>query len=227
MFANMISCPIAVTHTPSDPEDCYDKAVKWAFDRMEEGQSLTVWTVQKNTVYGNSYLEDLLGYRGVRHITERGSFGVTADGPVVAFYPRRDEIAAFNTARGMTALSVVTWTHPLNVWAAEVGAEILVEDDPSREIDWDMPSEYAELIVPEAREELESLTRRINISNTISAGFEKRDAVRALRSMRQRGILPDPKAAVEWTAAHGWERDNPKKFGEMVEKVAAGRNLRA
>ncbi|GEM_PF-2672018 len=226
MFEEKLACPVAITHTVDDVENCYNEAISWAIDYLRDGEKLTVWTAQKNTLDGNDYLQNLIAHPRVRHVTQRGGTGFNANGPVVAFYVHREDLADFNRVRGMTALSVVTWSHPLNVWAKEVGAETLVEDQPGRYEDPLIPSEYAAPIGEETRKELESLTSRINLNNGISGGFEKRYVVRSLNTMRERNILPDPKAAIEWTAAHGWQRDRPKKFGEMVEKVAAGRALR-
>lgn len=227
MFAEKVTCPVAITHPNNDPDKSYDKAVSWAVGHMQDGEFLTVWTVQKNTVNGNPYLENLIRYRDVKHVTGRGRSFFQANGPVVAFYVHRDELTQFNDVRGMTALSVVTWSEPLNVWSQEIGAETLVEAElSSYESDFG-PSPIAVPIMDEARAELESLTSRLNLNNSVSGGFEKRDVVRSLNRMRDKGILPDPKAATEWTAAHGWHSDNPKRFGEMVEKAAAGRSFRS
>lgn len=186
----------------------------------KEGDRLTMWVPLKRTTNMNQFLSLLEAERWVDVVTGRGVHFVQASGPVVAFFVNREDLSQFNNVRGMTALSVVTSRDTLNVWGEEVGAEVLHRDENPRFLSGVAP------IGDVAREELESLTSLNNMNNHLTTHFEKKATVEALNRLRDQDALPEPGAAIEWAAAHGWRNDNPKLLGEWVEKIAAGRTLR-
>ncbi|MCS5479818.1 hypothetical protein NYP18_09110 [Corynebacterium sp. YIM 101645] len=221
MFESKIDCPVAIAdELGSSKQEGEALAAAWALDRAKQGDRLTMWVPLKSTINNNRILSYLESQSIVSVTTGRGGNSLRASGPVLAFYVHREDLSRFNNVQGMTALSVVTSMHTLNVWGEELGAEVLFRKQNS-----EFPSSVAP-ISDAAREELERVTSRNNTNNHLSSRYEKKVTVEALMRLRDQGALPEPGAAIEWAAAHGWRNDNPKILGEWVEKIADGRTLR-
>lgn len=221
MFETKIDCPVAITDEHGGSENKGEAlATAWALQHAKEGDRVTMWVPLKSTINNNQFLPALAADPRVSVVTSREANSFQASGPVVAFYVHREDLSQFNNVQGMTALSVVTSMHTLNVWGEELGAEVLF-----RTKNPEFPSSVAP-ISDVAREELKRGTETINTNNNLSYGYEKKQTVEALMRLRDQDELPEPGAAIEWAAAHGWRNDNPKILGEWVEKIAAGRTLR-
>lgn len=195
-------------------DDAVIEALRW-FQERRDPESFTVWVPEKNTIRNNDILSKVANSPRCHVVTGRGS--ETPRGSVIAFYPDREDMGRFRSPN-VTILAVITWSHSLNLWGELVGAELL---SPIHErIDRVPP------VSEKAFQEIESLTYRINLSNSITSLFEKRDTVRALESLRNSGCLPDERSAIELATAFGWREDNAKQLGEWVQRLHQGRKLR-
>lgn len=219
MFDDPIACPCAVADEAWANRDGDKAALTWCLEQMTEGEKLTVWIPQKNTLHNNSFLERLSQNRQVILETGRGGGLYRAKGPVLAFYPDATELADICATRGMTALAVVTWFDSLLTWAEEVNAETIGP--------WTKQRPAAPVMGAEVVIELEWISRRINHNNTIGGrGYDKRDVVQPLMKLHDLGHHFDPQAMTEWAVAHGWRGNNPKYLGEYAQKINQGSRLR-
>ena len=219
MFDSPITCPCAVADGACGDRDGDKAALRWCVERMTEGEKLTVWVPQKNTLHNNGFLQVLAQDNLVELETGRGGGFYWANGPVLAFYPDATELGDICATRGMTALAVVTWSFPLLTWADEVNAETIGP--------WTEARPAAPVMDAEVVEELELISRRINHNNTIgSRGYDKRDVVQPLMKLHDAGHHFDPQAMTEWAVAHGWCGDNPKYLGQYAERINQGSRLR-
>lgn len=62
----------------------------------------------------------------------------------------------------------------------------------------------------------------INHNNTITAGRNKRDAVRPLLLLHDEGVILPPKKMAEWVVAHGWRCGNPKELIDLAKRINKG-----
>ncbi|USQ81568.1 hypothetical protein NF556_07960 [Ornithinimicrobium faecis] len=130
-------------------------------------------------------------------------------------------------ATGITALCVVQWADHLSTWAKEVGATVLheIELDEEDRVLWGIVE--VEELQPEVISALESMTRLINHSNTISAGYEKRVVVRELLKLHDAGLRLPAQEMKEWAAAHGWTSESPKRLANFATRINEGARPRA
>lgn len=221
MFARTIDYPCAITdHT----EEGARAALLWACRYVREGQQLTLWVPQRNTLNSNEFLRDLAKREGRDLAIAAGKNVYRVNGPVLAMYPLVDELAYPAGAEGVTALAVVRWSDPLDTWAAEVDAEhigSMGDDGEDDSVDWSL-IEPEPPLVPEVIAELKRITVSINQNNTISAGYEKSEVVQPLLRLHDDGVPLPAKKMAEWAVAHGWRKANPKELIEWVGKINAG-----
>lgn len=219
MFEKPIDYPCAIADHTEEGERA---ALRWVHRHVREGQQLTLWVPQKNTLNNNEFLRDLAKREGRDLTIAAGKNVYRVNGPVLAMYPDPDDLAYPAAARGVTALAVVQWSSPLETWAKEVNAEVLHTCEPVVERMPPIGSEPEPELIPAVVHALEGITQMINHNNTISAGRDKRDVIRPLLRLHDDGVpLPATKMA-EWAVAHGWRSDNPKELIEWVRKINSG-----
>lgn len=209
MFERKPEYPACIADGTDD--DAVIEALGWLQEHRNPG-NYTVWVAQKNVLRNNDILSQVANSPQCNVVTGRGI--ETPRGAVIAFYPHREDMGRFRSP-AVTALAVITWSHSLNLWGETVGAERL-----SSISEWD---EVVPPVSENTQRKFEELTRRINLSNSVTTYLEKRDTVRALDSLRSSGDLPDPRSAIELAAALGWREDNTKQLGKWVQMMHEGR----
>lgn len=213
MFERTIDFPCAVADQDGVGEYT---ALKWCASQLHSGETLTLWVSQKGILRNNAFLARLSNDQTVNIVTGRGYGFYVADGPVLAMYPRVDELGTIVSAAGITALCVVRWSDRLTVWSREVNAEIL------HDAGFDYPDAPNVDLSPTVTEALKSMTFEINHNNTIAAGYEKKVVVRHLLSLHDDGDPLSRQGMMEWVAAHGWSGSNVKEFGNLIDKISNG-----
>ncbi|MGN7227394.1 hypothetical protein ACTHQW_13740 [Dietzia maris] len=218
MFERMIDYPCAVAEDDQANEGVR-LAWRWVLDHVSENsKDAVLWAPQKQSLRGNQLAQRIAAMPGVRTATGRGSTYHGSRGPVLALWPDIDELATI-CHYGASALAVVMWGEPFRLWANEVGAEFLSRDPETQ----DEPEPTLE---PEVVSALETITSLINQSNSIgSRGYDKRDTVKPLLDLHDRGFRPDDKLVRQWAAAHGWRGENVAHLGSYVRDIIAGKRL--
>ena len=219
MFEKPIDYPCAIA---DQTEEGARAALRWVGGHVQEGQQLTLWVPQKNTLNNNEFLRNLAKREGQDLAIAAGKNVSRVNGPVLAMYPDPGNLAYPATARGVTALAVVQWSSPLETWAKEVNAEVLHTCEPVVERMPLIGSEPEPELIPAVVHALEGITQMINHNNTISAGRDKRDVIRPLLRLHDNGVPLPAKKMAEWAVAHGWRSDNPKELIEWVRKINSG-----
>ena len=143
MFNPVIDYPCAVAD--QSPEGCH-KALRWCLDYVNSDQPLTLWVPQKSTLNGNEFFKQLSLQNGVNTIFGRNSYIFNANGPVLAAYPRVEDLGTIVGSRGITALCVVQWVDSLKIWIQETKAEVLTEERADNDSSRD---EEESLLAPE------------------------------------------------------------------------------
>lgn len=220
MFEKPIDYPCAIA---DQTEEGAHAVLRWARRHVREGQQLTLWVPQKNTLNNNEFLRDLAKREGQDLTIAAGKNVYRVNGPVLAMYPDPDDLAYPAAARGVTALAVVQCSSPMDTWAKEVNAEVLHAFEPVVERMPLIGSESESELAPAVVNALERMTQLINHNNTISGGREKRDVVGPLLRLHDDGVVLPPKRMAEWAVAHGWRSDNPKELIEWVRKINSGK----
>lgn len=215
VFEKAVDMPCAIARS-ENPDVNIRLAWQWIRGHdSRDGRGVVLWVPVKQSI-NNNRLATALASRVSEVATGRrgGHFG--RGGPVLALWPDVHDVASI-TFRGCTALAVVPWSHPLALWAHEVGAHQLGgSTHPDEMLSLDDATLSA----------LDQITCAINHSNTISAGYEKRDTVTRLQRLHDSGHRPDPQSVMEWAAAHGWDGDNVKRLGQYIQDINGGKRPR-
>lgn len=219
MFDRDVDYPTAVA---SYDDEGVAAAIAWCVERMEDGDTLSVWTSLKSNLGNCAALESLVQRRDVQHITGRGHGVPVGTGPVLMAWADMKDIGELaRYGRGIRALCVITWNEKgIRPWVIATKPDILGDGSP-----WaDLPADPdLDAVVVEA---LKSLTLTVNHNNTIAAGFEKDQVVRMLTALRREGIPMDAEAMQGWALAHGWSGDNPERLAQYVRDINAGKRPR-
>lgn len=219
MFESSATYPTAVA---SYDDAGVDAAVQWCIDLMEKGDVLTVWTSLKSNLPNCPQLARLVAqYSNVEHITGRGHVSVRGTGPVLMAWADMDDIGKLvRSGSRLRGLCVITWNADgLRPWVTTMQPEIL--GDPS---EWEQNDGL--VVDPIVAEALESLTLTINHNNTIAAGFEKDQVVRALLALHDARIPMDAEAMQGWALGHGWRGKNPQLLAKYVTDINGGKRPR-
>lgn len=216
MFNPVIDYPCAVAD--QSPEGCH-KALRWCLDYVNSDQPLTLWVPQKSTLNGNEFFKQLSLQNGVNTILGRNSYIFNANGPVLAAYPRVEDLGTIVGSRGITALCVVQWVDSLKIWIQETKAEVLTEERADNDSSRD---EEESLLAPEIRQALEYMDMMVNCNNAISGGYEKKIVIRQLLKLHDEGIYLPGNEMAEWVASRGWKGENCSKLREYAEKINNG-----
>ncbi|WP_405190464.1 hypothetical protein OG473_18060 [Streptomyces anulatus] len=219
MFDRDVTYPCAVA---SYDAEGVGAAIDWCCERMEDGDTLTVWTSLKSNLSNCSELEQLVSrHSNVEHITGRGGGFIRGNGPVLMAWPDMADIGKLAQYGGhhIRALCVITWNEDeIRPWVTAVRPSILGDGSA-----WEELTPELDPVVVEA---LKSLTLTVNHNNTISAGYEKDMVVTCLLALHDAGIPMDAEAMQGWALAHGWSGKNPERLAKYVEDINAGKRPR-
>ncbi|MET8845969.1 hypothetical protein [Amycolatopsis sp. NPDC004625] len=219
MFDRDVDYPMAVA---SYDDAGLDAAIDWCCEHMEDGDTLTVWTHLKSNLRNCSQLERLVArHSNVEHVTGRGGGYVHNAGPVLMAWADMPDIGQLTQAGGhrIRALCVIAWNEDaIRPWVSAVHPVVLGDGTA-----WENLTPELDPVVVEA---LKSLTLTVNHNNTISAGFEKDQAVSTLLALRDAGIAMDGEAMEGWALANGWSGKNPQRLGQYVQDINAGKRPR-
>lgn len=214
MFERQSDYPCAVVDQDAMGEQ---RALDWCSQYMASGQHLVLWVAQKNILRNNDFLVYLSNHPRVEVVTGRGSGFFVANGPVLAMYPRVEELGTIMGASGITALCVVRWDYSLSTWIKEVNATILHKAE-----NWKFADQSDCDLNHTIIEALQQMTDLVNHNNTIAAGYEKKVVVLHLLRLHDEGVALPSATMVEWAAAHGWREKNVKKLGEYIDQINSG-----
>jgi len=194
MFERRTDYPTAVT---SSDDDGIVEGFRWCVSHREDGDSLAVWTHQKNNLGNNPKLESIVDYYDLDHITARGGGSLRHGGSVLMAWADPNDIAAFmkfNSER-VRALCLISWDEDrLAPWVAMMDAELL-----GNLRGW---SPVVPDFHPVVLEEPGHLTTSINHNNTITGGYEKDDVVRVLLDLYDAGYELDGQSMSAWATAN-------------------------
>lgn len=215
MFDRNTDYPTAVA---SYDDEGVDAAIDWCCERMEAGDTLTVWTSVKSNLRNCPELEQFVNqHSNVTHVVGRGGGSVRAQGPVLMAWAGMDDIGQVVRfgAQRIRALCVIAWDEDaIRPWVSAVHPAVLGDGSA-----WEELTPELDPIVVEA---MKSITQRINHNNTISAGVEKDIVVSALLALHNDNIPMDGEAMEGWALAHGWVGKNPGRLAKYVEDIHAG-----
>lgn len=222
MFDRATEYPCAVT---SSDDQGLEQGIAWSVQRLEPGQSLTLWVPLKRSLANNSRIRRLSESRRVEVITGRGVPYIAGPGPVLMAWPRMDDIGELQrSASRITALCVVVWNEgEIRPWVLASKPELLgdsaaFEEDASRAADG---------LDPVVLEAMKGLTLTVNHNNTIAAGFEKDQVVGVLLALHDHGYRLDGPTLQGWALAHGWSGGNPQRLADYATKINSGSRPRA
>lgn len=219
MFDRDVNYPCAVA---SYDTEGVRAAIDWCWERMEDGDTLTVWTSLKSNLESSAELDQLVArHSNVEHVTGRGGGYIRGNGPVLMAWPDMAEIGKLAQYGGhrVRALCVITWNDDeLRPWVTAVNPTLLGDGS-----DWE---ELTPALDPVVIEALKGLTLSVNHNNTISAGHEKDLVVSTLLALHDSGIRMDGEAMQGWSLAHGWSGGNPGRLAKYVEDINAGKRPR-
>ena len=213
MFETQKNYPCAVADQDGTGERI---ALEWCCRHMGHGQSLTLWVTQKNILRNNGFLSRLSVAPRVKVETGRGINFFAANGPVLAMYPRIEDLGTIMSASGITALCVIRWNDGLSTWIQETKAEIL------HDAGWDLVDSNEAALTPDVLETLRSITLVLNHNNTITEGYEKKIVVTRLLRLHDNGVALPKKEMMEWASANGWRGKNVEELGNYVDKINNG-----
>jgi hypothetical protein len=197
-------------------------AINWCVEHLEGGGTISVWTPLKSDLENCAELEQFVQrHSDVAHITGRGGMTPAGTGPVLMAWPDMDDIGNLvRYGRRMTALCVIAWApDQIRPWVTSTQPEVLGDSS-----EWQNLSPDLDTLVVEA---LKALTRTVNHSNTIAAGFEKDHVVSVLLALHDAGVPLEADAMQGWALAHGWSGKNPERLAQYVRDINNGKRPRA
>jgi hypothetical protein len=195
------------------------RAIKWALDHLGPGEQPLVWIGRKGDIAN----EPAFAAFAKTYPVMTGRHG-TSDpwngGPVVAAWPNREQLADIAAMSRMTALVVLEWS-PKDVaaWVAATNPEMLTPDGA--------PPPAPPVLDPVVAAALRACTHPVNASQSMSGTFDRRDVIRAIKTLRHGGVALDPEAMFAWALAHGWSGKGAESLREAVAKANAGVNIQA
>lgn len=221
MFDHDVDYPTAVA---SYDDDGVAAAIAWCVGRIEDGDTISVWTSVKSNLRNCAELEWFVQrHRDVEHITGRGYGRQASTGPVLMAWADMDDIGELIRKRHrIRALCVITYSEDrIRPWVTAAKPDVLGNGSAWESIRPDLGLD------PVVVEALKSLTLTANRNNTISAGFEKDQVVGLLLALRGARIPMDADTMQGWALANGWSGDNPKRLAQYVRDINDGKRPRA
>lgn len=219
MFDRSTEYPCAVT---SGDADGLEDGIQWCLRLLAPGDILTVWVPLKSSLRHNARLQRLVNHSNVELMTGRGMQFVHGRGPVLAAWPRMEDIGEIQrSSNHVTGLCVVAWNEEeIRPWVRAIKPEILGDPEP-----WDEDDEPD--LDPVIIEAMKGLSLTINHNNTIAAGFEKDQVVSVLLALHDHGYRLDGHGMQGWALANGWSGKNPQHLAKYANTISDGKRPKA
>lgn len=210
--------PCAVTDSSSTDPKAIARAFHWVHTRRKPGQQILLWVPQKNAIDDNPDVEAISRLPDVVTGTSRGrSAPGWREGPVLGMWMYTDDLAQMPYGRPTALCIVPSLPDRLEGWVRAVDAELLGGGR-----DWQSPSWDGAGLDPVVARGLESLTSTINHSNSIRAGYERRDVVSALLALHDAGFALPAEALQSAALRHGWEAQNANHLADYCGQINRG-----
>ena len=207
------SYPAALT-MPADPK-ATERGIAWTLSHVKPGEDILVWVTQKQNIQDDSSVAAFTKRPGVKVETPRARFSGWAGGPVLACWPRAEDLAQLRQRNGITALCVLGWNDKdVSWWIAHAEPEFL---SPGLEVPPSPPS-----LDPVVLEALLALTGSVNHANGLAGMYDHRDAVLTLNTLRAGGYSLDGERMFEWAVGHDWPVSGAKRLRELADKIQNG-----
>ncbi|AWG97165.1 MULTISPECIES: hypothetical protein [Rhodococcus] len=218
MFEKQPDYPCAVTNSSSADPTAIERAFRWVRQRKQPGQKILLWTPQKSNIRNDRQVEAISRHPDVLVGTSRGRFSSGwYEGPVLGMWQDTEDLAKMPIGRP-TAMCIVPWVpERLAGWVRAVDAEILGDGR-----DWQLTTSAGQGLDPVVVRGMESITLLINHSNTIKAGYEKRDVVSALLALHDAGYELPAEAIQSWALGHGWRAQNANHLADYCAQINRG-----
>lgn len=210
--------PCAVTDSSSTDPSAIGRALRWVRAHRHTGQLVLLWVPQKNTIDNNPEVEAISRLPDVVTGTSRGrSAPGWREGPVLGMWMYTEDLARMPYGRP-TALCMVPWApERLEGWVRAVDAEVLGDGRDWQSLSWEGAG-----FDPVVARGLEILTATINHSNSIRAGYERRDAVSVLLALHDAKFALPAEALRSWALRHGWEAQNANHLADYCAQIERG-----
>lgn len=220
-FEEVRNYPCAVVDGSGEPGSAIPLAYRWAVEKASPGESILVWASRKDSVRQNALARSLVAQPNIVLVTPRDARATWDGGPVIALWADAGDLAKL--PRHITALVVVGWNpRGIEPWVRAVRPERLGKCAPwqgiapGREIDLD----------PGVDEAFSRISGLLNLSGTITAGYNKSYVVQALLALHDAGHVLRPRTVEAWAIAAGWGSGNAAELAKMCGRVNAGTRLR-
>lgn len=218
MFERKREYPAAVTPDELTADEADEFAVQWVLNEQAQlgGQVLLLYQAAWDR-RDHPILDALEDSRGVVATTRRSlpRSGWTG-GPVLAAWPDIATLGSLADNRRTSALCALTWNFDaIAPWAHAVGAQILGADAGV--------SLVAPTIEdPVVMQAMQTVTRRVNMNNTIKSGYEKSVVIGALRILRTHNHVLDAERLYTWSLANGWPARRAEELRDAVRQTNSG-----
>lgn len=222
MFEMPIDYPCAVAD--ESRKGC-DAALEWVKSHQGDDKSITLWVPKKKMVNNNHFLQEVRSTQDVQVFSGYEDDFFEANGPVLAMYPRVDDLGKVIGALRITALCLVRSPRELDTFVAEAGAEVL-SDLSVNEGTVKLMDDCEPPLSPEVVAVLEQLTLGLNHNNLLKLNAEKTRVVSALLKLYDDGYVLPSSRMTQWAAAHGWFGDAPKVLGDFARRISNGERPR-
>ncbi len=218
MLGRPSTYPCAVTDCCSTDPKAIGRAFRWVRARQEPGQQMLLWVPQKNAIDDNPELEAISRLPGVSVGTSRGrSAPGWREGPVLGMWAYTEDLAKIPFGRP-TALCIVPWdSDRLEGWVRAVDAEVLGDGHDWQSLSWERAG-----LDPIVARGLDHLTFTINHSNSIRAGYERRDVVSVLLALHDAGFTLPAEALRSQALRYGWEAGNANHLASYCAQIGRG-----
>lgn len=218
MFEKEHDYPCAVTNSSSGDPTAVALAFRWVRQHKQPGQKILLWTPLKSNIRNDRLVEAISREPDVVVGTSRGrTSSGWYEGPVLGMWQYTEDLAKMPFGRP-TAMCIVPWVpERLAGWVRAVDAEILGDGR-----DWQTDAPQDQTLDPVVVRGLESMTLVINHSNTIKAGYEKRDVVSILLALRDAGYDLPAEEIQSWALGHGWRAKNANDLADYCNQINRG-----
>jgi len=217
MFENERDYPCAVTNSSAGDPTAIGLAFHSVRQRKQPGQKILLWTSQKSNISNNRQVKAISRERDVVVGTSRGrNSSGWSEGPALGMWHDTEDMAKVPLGQP-TAMCMVPWiSDRLAAWVRAVDAEILGDGR-----DWQTDT-LAGNLDPVVIHALKSMTLIINHSNTINAGYEKRDVISILLALHDAGYDLPAEAIQAWALGHGWRTQNANHLTDYCTQIKRG-----
>lgn len=209
------SYPAALVSHPDNQRG--HRAIKWALDHLRPGDEPLLWIPRKMDLPNEPAFVEFAKKYPV--ISAKGRSGSWSGGPVIAAWPDAEQLAEIAVMPRMTALVVLEWNPKyVSAWVAATHPEMLTPAGAAP------PTPSA--LDPVVRVALRSCTHPVNPAQSMSGTLDRRDVIRAIKTLRSGGYRMDPSAVFAWAVAEGWG-SGAKDLRDAVAKANKGVNIQA